>query len=183
MNLKMTKICVVCKDPFKLTFTTTQKVCSTKCAIQLAKKPKKTPEDKERMKIMIENTTTVPQLLKKLEFEFNRFIRLRDLGNDCISCNKKLTDIKDFHAGHYYSAGHHGNIRFNELNVNGQCIECNTYLHGNLIKYRPKLAVKIGCQDLEKLDEIAYLTKKWNKDELIKLTKIYKLKNKIKEIK
>ena len=182
MNLKLIKICTVCKTPFKLTYTTTQKVCSTKCAIVLAKTPKKTAEEKNRMKIMIDNTTTVPQLLKKLEFEFNRFIRIRDLNNSCISCDKKLTDIRSFHAGHYYSAGHHANIRFNENNVHGQCVECNTHLHGNLIKYRPKLEAKIGIQELEKLDEIAYLTKKWNKEELIKLTKIYKLKNKINEI-
>ena len=183
MNLKLTKVCVVCKTPFRLTYTTTQKVCSTKCAITLAKTPKRTPEEKNRMKIMIENTTTVPQLIKKLEFEFNRFIRIRDIGNGCISCSKELKDIRDYHAGHYYSAGHHANIRFNELNVHGQCIECNTHLHGNLIKYRPKLAMKIGCDALEGLDKIAYLTKKWDKDELIKLTKVYKLKNKINEIK
>lgn len=181
MNLKPIKICVVCKDPFKQIYSTTQKVCSHKCAIILSRIPKKTKEEKERKKIMIENTTTIPQLIKKLEFEFNRFIRIRDLGNECISCNKKLNDIRDFHAGHYYSAGHHSNIRFNEKNVHGQCIECNTHLHGNLIKYRSKLKNKIGEQDLHDLDEIAYLTKKWNRDELIKLFKIYKLKNKINE--
>jgi hypothetical protein len=182
MNLKLIKKCKVCQTPFKPVYSTTQTVCSTKCAIQLSKIPKKTKEEKERMKIMIENTTTVPQLIKKLEFEFNRFIRLRDLGNECISCSKKLNDIREYHAGHYYSAGHHANIRFNEMNVHGQCIECNTHLHGNLIKYRPKLALKIGCIELEKLDEIAYITKKWNREELVKLTKIYKLKNKMKEM-
>ncbi|CAB4151747.1 Bacteriophage lambda NinG [uncultured Caudovirales phage] len=181
MNLKPIKICSVCKDPFKQIYSTTQKVCSHKCAIILSRIPKKTKEDKERKKIMVENITTIPQLIKKLEFEFNRFIRFRDLGQDCISCDKKLKDIRDYHAGHYYSAGHHSNIRFNELNVNGQCIECNTYLHGNLIKYRPKLENKIGNENLHYLDEIAYLTKKWNRDELIKLFKIYKLKNKINE--
>ena len=183
MNLKLTKICSVCKNPFKLTYTTTQKVCSTKCAIILAKIPKKTPEDKERMKILIEKSITIPQIIKKLEFEFNRFIRIRDLGLGCISCNKKLNDIREYHAGHYYSAGHHSNLRFNELNVNGQCIECNTYLHGNLIKYRNNLENKIGSNELLKLDENAYLTKKWNREELIKLIKIYKLKNKIEDIK
>ena len=180
MNLKPIKICSICKDPFK-PFNSMQKVCSTKCAIILSKIPKKTKEDKEKMKIMIDNTTTVPQLLKKLEFEFNRFIRLRDLGNECISCNKQLKDIRDFHAGHYFSAGNHANIRFNELNVHGQCVECNTHLHGNLIKYRRKLQNKIGVENIEILDDIAYTPKKWNKEELIKLTKIYKLKNKIHE--
>ena len=183
MNLKPIKICSVCKDPFKQTYSSTQKVCSYKCAIILSKIPKKTKEEKERKKIMIENITTIPQLIKKLEFEFNRYIRFRDLGNECISCDKKLKDIRDYHAGHYYSAGHHSNIRFNELNVNGQCIECNTHLHGNLIKYRSKLISKIGLEEVEELDKIAYLTKKWNREELEKLFKIYKLKNKINEIK
>lgn len=183
MNLKLIKKCVICQNHFQPIYSTTQKVCSTKCAIILSKIPKKTKEDKERLKIMVDNTTTISQLKKKLEYEFNRYIRKRDLGLECISCNKKLTDIRDFHAGHYYSAGHHSNIRFNEKNVNGQCIECNTHLSGNLIKYRSKLEERIGIDELENLDDIAYLTKKWSRDELIKLTKIYKLKNKIDGIK
>lgn len=182
MNLKTIRTCTYCGEPFKL-YRTTQKVCSSICAVKMAKVPKPSKEEKIRMKELVEKTRTVPELIKKLEVEFNRFIRIRDLGNDCISCNKKLTDIREYHAGHYYSAGHHSNIRFNEKNVHGQCIECNLHLHGNPIRYRKKLEIKLGAQELEQLDEIAYLTKKWNRDELIKLTKVYKLKNKINEIK
>lgn len=182
MNLRTIRKCVICDEPFRL-YRTTQKVCSSICAVKLAQTPKKTKEEKIRVKEMIEKTRTIPELRKKLEYEFNRFIRIRDLGADCISCDKKLTDIRYYHAGHYYSAGHHSNLRFNENNVHGQCIECNTHLHGNLIKYRKKLENKIGAQELEELDEIAYLTKKWNREELLKLTKVYNLKNKINEIK
>lgn len=182
MNLKSIKKCALCGEAFRL-YRSTQKVCSSSCAIKLAKIPKRSKEEVLRMKELIEKTRTVPELLKKLESEFNRYIRIRDLGNDCISCNKKLTDIRYFHAGHYYSAGKHANVRFNENNVHGQCVECNTHLHGNPIPYRRKLEAKIGAEELKKLDEIAYLTKKWDREELIKLTKVYKLKNKINEIK
>lgn len=182
MNLKLIKNCAICDEPFKV-YRSTQKVCSLKCSIKFSAIPKKTKEEKVRVKEQFEQTRTKPELLKKMQFEFNRFIRLRDLGQSCISCEKKLTDIRDFHAGHYYSAGHHAYVRFDENNVHGQCIECNTHLHGNLIKYRKKLEVKIGIEELEKLDEVAYLTKKWSREELVKLAKVYNLKNKINEIK
>jgi len=79
---------------------------------------------------------------------FNKFIRLRDEGQPCISCGK----YKKLQAGHYYSAGKHENLRFEEDNVNGQCLQCNYYLSGNLLNYREGLIKKIGIERVERLD-------------------------------
>ena len=48
---------------------------------------------------------------------FNRFIRLRDCGQACISCGKPPNDGR-FDAGHYITAGSCSALRFDEQNVN-----------------------------------------------------------------
>ena len=56
------------------------------------------------------------------------------------------------HAGHFYAAGNFSAIRWDEDNVNGQCVKCNTFLHGNLLGYREGLLKKIGPERLERLE-------------------------------
>jgi hypothetical protein len=120
-----------------------------------------------------------PSLLKLAQKYFNEYIRLRDKGQKCISCNNDFQ-----HAGHFYSAGSHSALRFNEDNVNGQCISCNYYKHGNLIEYRLNLENKIGTERLSKLDDLARINKrkshKWDKITLIEIIETYK--RKIKEL-
>ncbi|CAB4215321.1 Bacteriophage lambda NinG, partial [uncultured Caudovirales phage] len=58
-------------------------------------------------------------------------------------------------ASHYYSAGKHNNLRFNEDNVWLSCRRCNYYMSGNLIPYRERLIKKIGLERVEKLDELS----------------------------
>src|SRR5688500_10309938 len=91
---------------------------------------------------------SISQLIKIAEKHFNAYIRKRDDQGGyftCISCGvpKKLDQMN---AGHYMSAGHNGIVRFNEDNVHGQCVKCNMYEHGNLIRYRENLVRKIGLQ-------------------------------------
>lgn len=110
---------------------------------------------------------------------FNEYIRLRDQGQKCISCDSNFNQ-----AGHYYSAGHYPGLKFNEDNVNGQCMPCNFYKHGNLIEYRKKLILKIGVERLEKLDMLSAQYKrksfKWSKIDLIDKIIIYR--DKVKEL-
>lgn len=115
------------------------------------------------------------QALIKLATEhFNAYIRKRDQGNRCISCGS----IKANQAGHYYSAGHYPELRFNEDNCHLQCTQCNMYLSGNLIEYRKGLTRKIGTERIEKLDLIVALTKnfKWDRLSLIQTILTYKNK-------
>ena len=91
----------------------------------------------------------LPKLLKKAQIVFNRFIRERDKDKGCISCGSQVTE-----AGHYYSQGHHSALRFNEVNVNGQCTRCNCFLHGNLIQYRNGLISRYSEVEIILLDSI-----------------------------
>jgi hypothetical protein len=127
----------------------------------------------KKKKKLVEELKTVNDYLKIAQQVFNKFIRQRDAGLNCISCNKPP---KKENAGHYYSQGGHSNVRFNEDNVHLQCEACNTYLSGNLLNYQVGIKERIGSQRLMNLQAIAHETKKWTKEELKDLIEIYKKK-------
>jgi hypothetical protein len=115
-------------------------------------------------------TLPLPKLLKKAQDTFNAFIRLRDCNKGCISCTGPVE-----HAGHYYSQGHHSALRFNEVNVNGQCCRCNRWLSGNLINYRIGLVKRYGEQKVLLLEFAAKRPhKRWTRIELIAIIDHYK---------
>jgi len=115
---------------------------------------------------------SVPELLKKCQVVFNKFIRDRDAHLPCISCQKGRVE----NAGHYLSQGHYSVFRFNEFNTNGQCIRCNKWLSGNLIRYRTHLIEKIGEAEVLKLEQAPKKAHKWNRFELIEKIEYYKNK-------
>ena len=94
-------------------------------------------------------------LKKKAIINFNAFIRERDKDEPCISCG----EYRDLCAGHYWAAGNYESVRFNEVNVNGQCEQCNGHLHGNLILYGKGLVKKYGQEEVDELDIIIGLEK------------------------
>lgn len=119
---------------------------------------------------------TLPQLLDLAQKVFNEYIRKRDCLGDyfvCISCNTRK-GLDQMNAGHYYSAGNHSFLRFNEYNVHGQCIKCNCHMHGHLIAYREGLNKKIGNDQLSKLDLYKNVSQKWDKVQLKALIQIYR---------
>lgn len=109
--------------------------------------------------------------LKELAREaFNGYIRERDKRSGCISCGTGPVE----NAGHYYSDGHYSAVRYNEVNVNGQCIRCNKFLHGNLIHYRNGLIKKYGPQRVALLESVSRKSKKYSRVELETIITFYK---------
>ena len=142
------KKCSMCKEKYTPA-RTTQKVCSMRCAIALqdAEKVKKfNQETKERR----EKLKSKAQWLKQAQAAFNKFIRLRDAGQPCISCGRD-TGCK-VNAGHYRSVGARPELRFTELNVHLQCEHCNMWKSGNIMDYRIRLIDKIGLDKVEWLE-------------------------------
>lgn len=126
------------------------------------------------------NSKSVPELLKLAEKHFNKFIRERDSEDGwfkCISCGR-YKSVEQMNAGHFMSAGHNGNVRFDEDNCWGQCIACNCHRHGHLIRYRENLIKKIGGDRVKRLESISRITKKWDRMELIEIICRYKEKRK-----
>jgi len=160
-----------CGETF-IPYRTFDKLCyvctKTKQALKNLEAIKKTTKKKQREDLM-----TLQDYFKIAQTHFNKYIRLRDAGNLCISCQKKP---KKENAGHYFSAGTHTNVRFDEMNVHLQCEHCNTFLSGNLIEYGIHLEKKIGADEFTMLRERAYITRKYTKDELKQLAEYYKQK-------
>lgn len=112
---------------------------------------------------------SLPKLLKKAQLIFNSYIRLRDANKGCISCSGSVE-----HAGHYFSEGHFPALRFNEVNVQGQCKKCNYFLHGNLIHYRNGLINRYGESKVLLLESVAKnKNKKWIRGELDAIIQYY----------
>lgn len=89
---------------------------------------------------------SLPSLKKKVQRVFNKYIRMRDSYNgffNCIACGK-TKPVSQMHAGHYFPAGQYQSLRFNEHNVNGECVACNYFSGDHLIGYQKNLIAKIG---------------------------------------
>lgn len=96
-------------------------------------------KDKKELKTKLK---THSEWLNDLQKVFNTYIRVRDSGKPCISCDRPLTD--KFDAGHFFSVGAYPNIRFDRDNVHGQCVYCNQHLHGATNEYAIRLPSRIG---------------------------------------
>lgn len=145
-----------------------------------AKARAKVRKDKVREKIELkEKLKTKSEWLKDLQKVFNEFIRLRDKNKPCISCGKPL--IGKYDAGHYFTVGSYPNIRFNEDNVHGQCVECNQHKHGNINEYSLHLPNRIGQEQFNKLLEDRLKPLNLTLSEVKDLIKKYK--EKIKQLK
>jgi hypothetical protein len=163
--------CKICRERFEPKYFL-QKCClEPSCVIEWGKKVK-AKKWKAEKKAIKESLKTHSDYVKELQVVFNKWIRLRDKGNNCISCNKPA---KKENAGHYMSAGGNPELRFEPLNVHLQCEYCNTYLHGNLINYRINLIKKIGLEKVEWI-EGAHDPSKLSIPELKGLKVFYKLK-------
>ena len=170
------KNCKDCNEPFepKQKFNSTIKTNRCDVCLKTAQALKNLASIKKEKKIkQKEDLLTLQDYLKLTQAVFNKWIRQRDQGNNCISCDNPC---KKENAGHYFSSGGHANVRFDENNVHLQCEYCNTFLHGNLILYGVNLEKKIGKDEFIILREKAYLTKKFTKDELKSLLLEYKAK-------
>jgi len=175
------KNCIECGKLFNQ-YNSLTRVCSIECSIKNAKaKSKKevVKKWKTEKKAIKEKLMTKIDYLNIAQKVFNTYIRLRDKGKPCISCNAVNYTSS---CGHYYSSGKHKNVTFNELNCHAQCwFYCNSSLSGNLIEYRKGLIQRIGLDNLDYLDSIAKIEKKFEIDELKEIIKEYK--EKIKQLK
>lgn len=168
------KKCKNCLELFT-PYRSLQIVCSVKCSLEYGSKLKEKKEQKdwkERKKVLKKELLTVQDYLKIAQQVFNKYIRERDKGKPCIACGSN--NMKKVNASHYFSAGGHFNVRFDENNVFSGCEHCNTFLSGNLIPFRENLIKRIGMNEFEKLTERSQITRKFTVDELKEIIKKYK---------
>ena len=145
MNKIRLKKCKACGERFK-PFNSMAKACGIPCALILGREA---TAKKAKAEFKAKDTSSLKPLAQKV---FNAYIRLRDEGEGCISCDKSKDWQVQWHAGHYMTTGARPQLRFNEQNVWRQCSQCNLYLSGNLAQYRLKLIDRIGLAAVEALE-------------------------------
>jgi hypothetical protein len=169
------KKCRACKELFT-PFSSLAKACSVACSLKIIndEKIKDFNRETRRLKSAIK---TRGDWLKETQQVFNKYIRLRDAGEPCISCQNPAP--KKINAGHYKSVGAHPELRFEECQVNLQCEHCNSFKSGNQVEYRKHLIVKIGIGAVEWI-EGPHEPKRYTIEDLKELKKVYQ--DKIKAI-
>jgi hypothetical protein len=113
-------------------------------------KSKKANDWQKEKKVLKEKLMTKSDYLNICQKVFNTYIRTRDKGKPCVSCDKFLKE-NDVNASHYFSVGSSPNLRFNEDNCHSSCIKCNKELHGNTIEYTLRLPNRIGIERYNQL--------------------------------
>ena len=179
-----TRKCRNCKEKFLPRFHGLEKYCwSENCkfleAMEILKKQKakQTRQLNQIKKENLDSLKTNSEWKKTLQIIFNKYIRIRDKNEKCISCEMVLKEKCD--AGHFYSVGNYPALRFTETNTHAQCVSCNQYRGGNLHEYKINLIKKIGQEELDKLTQNRNTPKKYTIPEIKELIIYYKNKIKI----
>ena len=152
-----------------------QVVCSFECASAIGKeqtaKAREAAKQKEvqrqrteekagrqRRKAKRESFKTKAQWDKEAQSAFNRYIRIRDEGKECVSCGNPLLGKSNYLTGsaidasHYRSRGAASHLKFNVFNVHSACTRCNRQLSGNAVEYRIRLIERIGQERVDRLE-------------------------------
>jgi hypothetical protein len=148
--------CKVCETVF-IPKQFLQATCDYKCAITYSKTLKENKikaEWKIEKKALTEKLKTLSQYEADAKKSFQKWIRLRDKDQPCISCGNPKP--ADWCGSHYFAAGTYSGLMFDPRNCNGACnTYCNKFLSGNLIEYRKGLVKRYGLEFVEKLESEA----------------------------
>lgn len=130
---------------------------------KLADQRKAEQAERRELKKRKDSLKSRSEWLREAQSAFNRYIRLRDHAEPCISCQRHHQG--QYHAGHYLTVGANPELRFDELNCWKQCSACNNHLSGNIVNYRINLLAKIGQEGLDYL-EGPHKPKKYTADDI-----------------
>ena len=126
--------------------------------------------------------TTISKLKKKLDVLFSQYIRRRSadhLGRvKCFTCGVEK-HWKEQQAGHFQSRSHHS-TRWDEVNVQVQCVKCNMFRQGEQYKFGLYLDQRFGEGTAEELEIRSKTIVKLNRVDYEEAIERYK--QKIKEL-
>ena len=120
---------------------------------------------------------TIAKLKKDARYWFQRWIRLRDLGKDCIyGSGTVLTDIKGYDACHYLKFELYPEAGFDELNVHGGTKGEN--IRDCTIRYRNGLIKRYNEDTVKQLEDKYVVNRstdfKWDRSFLEEIILKYK---------
>lgn len=165
--------CRSCQQPF-LRLRPMQAVCGYACAKKTVKADKRKEAEQTRARRVALKSRR--DWMDEAQAAVNKFVRTRDMGKPCVSCNAPWTDTAQ--AGHYLSRGARPELRYELSNLSSQCVRCNMHLSGNLLNYRIGLVARIGLAAVEAL-EGPHPPAKWSVDQLKTMRDAFRLLTKI----
>lgn len=146
--------CKICGGEYKRRNMGHVVCCPMPCGVEYHRqKERKKQEKAERAdtKRRKEALKSLSEWLKEAQEWCNRYIRLRDHGQPCISCGTVKSSKWD--AGHYRTVAAAPELRFHPMNIHKQCgWNCNTNKSGNVVEYRIELVKRIGKKNVEWLE-------------------------------
>lgn len=175
-----TRKCANCKTRFRpqRTFPALIAWCSDACGTALAFKRLPAQREKERMQRKEQHKADKQRIksradwLKEAQTAVNSYVRARDSGKACISCDKPDNGHHQRHASHYRSVKACSVLRFNLRNIHASCATCNAVLSGNLLEYRIRLVKQKGATFVEWL-ECQNETRRYSIEYLKRLKRIF----------
>ena len=136
------KLCLSCRYDLKIQRYKTKTTILKPFRINRANK-----ELKSKTTVIRKSRTTEQTLIAKLDRVFSLFIRQRDSKDgyfECISCGK-IKPYKQADCGHFVNRSY-VSTRYDEINCNAQCRNCNRYKKGSNQGYRRGLLKKYGVK-------------------------------------
>jgi hypothetical protein len=169
------KKCSECPKALPETRNSLQVVCSPSCAYTRVKRlnerkastiaNKQRKAEKKALRARKQALKSKSDWLREAQVAFNKFIRLRDKDEPCISCGRYDNEIGYIGAGGKWDAGHwktrgaFPELRFTENNAHKQCKSCNggagKYTKKNHTvaqQYKINLIEKIGQKNVDLLE-------------------------------
>lgn len=162
--------CKICKTKFIATYENvwwccpdhgyeySQHLLARKKAESERKRKQEAQQERRELKVRKAEFKTKAQWDKEAQSAFNRYIRIRDEGKECVSCGNPLIGNRNYLTGsaidasHYRSRGAASHLKFNVFNVHSACTRCNRQLSGNAVEYRIRLIARIGLERVERLE-------------------------------
>lgn len=119
---------------------------------------------------------TRSSLVKKLDSVFSLYIRQRNKDSrgftECVTCGKK-DHYKKLQAGHFISRKNYS-TRWDEDNVQVQCVACNVYRYGEQYKFSLWLNKMLGEGTADRLHAKGLELVKFSNFELQDMIDMYK---------
>lgn len=162
--------CKICKTKFIATYDNvwwccpdhgyeySQHLLARKKAESERKRKQEAQQERRELKVRKAEFKTKAQWDKEAQSAFNRYIRIRDEGKECVSCGNPLIGKSNYLTGsaidasHYRFRGAASHLKFNVFNVHSACTRCNRQLSGNAVEYRIRLIARIGLERVERLE-------------------------------
>lgn len=163
--------CAVCPQLFTPR-SDTHAACSPRCAQRWVNAQKRAAAaDRRATRERLVELRPRSDWLKLAQRTFNSWILIRDAGKPCVSCGRRHKGKVD--AGHYIAAGEREALTFDPANLHLQCHPCNGPKHGNLVPFRAELLIRIGPDEVARLEDCREL-KTHTVDELKAITAHYR---------